>query len=148
MIFTQFCVLHLPIYLLKNHAKSKSKTVQTSPEWGRDLKLRIRCKFPNALQLNQFTNTDKNLEKNETHNTNSNDPQITKKRSIVQLQETGFDGAEGKSHLVFLNSGDLKSVLIGSFAGPESPSPWSHKMKVRAMESEFREEEIAEVDNE
>jgi hypothetical protein len=39
------------------------------------------------------------------------------------LQETGFGGAEGKSHLVFLNSWDLKSVLMGSLAGPESPSP-------------------------
>lgn len=56
-----------------------------------------------------------------------------------QLQVTGFEGAEGNFHMVFLNSGEVKRVLIGSLAGPESPNPWSHKIKLRAMGSGFGE---------
>lgn len=41
----------------------------------------------------------------------------------LQLHVTGFDGADGKDHLVFLNSGEVKRVLMGSLAGPESPNP-------------------------
>lgn len=52
---------------------------------------------------------------------------------------TGFEGAEGNFHMVFLNSGEVKRVLMGSLAGPESPNPWSHKTKLRAMESGFGE---------
>lgn len=48
---------------------------------------------------------------------------------------TGLLRAEGKDHLVSLNSGEVKRVLMGSLAGPESPKPWSHKMKLRAMGS-------------
>lgn len=48
---------------------------------------------------------------------------------------TGLEGAEGNDHLVFLNSGEVKRVLMGSLAGPESPSPWSHNTKLRAMGS-------------
>lgn len=41
----------------------------------------------------------------------------------LQLHVTGFDGADGKDQLVFLNSGEVKRVLRGSLAGPESPNP-------------------------
>lgn len=41
----------------------------------------------------------------------------------VQLQVTGFEGAEGKDQIAFLNSGEVKRVLMGSLAGPESPKP-------------------------
>lgn len=51
----------------------------------------------------------------------------------LQLQVTGLLGAEGKDHLVSLNSGEVKRVLMGSLAGPESPKPWSHNIKFRAM---------------
>lgn len=58
-----------------------------------------------------------------------------KRRKSVQLQVTGFEGAEGKDQMVFLNSGEVKNVFMGSLAGPESPKPWSHRTKLRAMES-------------
>lgn len=45
------------------------------------------------------------------------------------LQVTELLGAEGNDHLVFLNSGEVKRSLMGSLAGPESPNPWSHRMK-------------------
>jgi len=45
---------------------------------------------------------------------------------------TGLGGAEGKDHLVSLNSGEVKRVLMGSLAGPESPNPWSQRTKLRA----------------
>lgn len=51
----------------------------------------------------------------------------------LQLQVTGLEGAEGKDHLVALKRGEVKRVLMGSLAGPESPNPWSHRMKLRAM---------------
>lgn len=35
--------------------------------------------------------------------------------------------------MVSLNSGEVKRVLMGSLAGPESPKPWSHNIKFRAM---------------
>lgn len=50
----------------------------------------------------------------------------------LQLQETGVDGAVGKDHLVFRNSGEVKRDLMGSLAGPESPNPWSQRTKLRA----------------
>jgi len=61
----------------------------------------------------------------------------------LQLQETGAIGAEGKDHLVVRNSGEVKRVLMGSLAGPESPNPWSHSTKLRAaaMDCCFWEEE-------
>ena len=58
----------------------------------------------------------------------------------VQLQVTGLVGAVGKDQFVFLNSGEVKRVLMGSFAIPESPNPWSHKMKLRAIESGLLED--------
>lgn len=48
------------------------------------------------------------------------------------MQVTGAEGAEGKDHLVFLNSGEVNNVLMGSLAGPESPRPCSHRIKLRA----------------
>lgn len=36
-----------------------------------------------------------------------------------------------------LNSGEVKRVLMGSLAGPESPNPWSQRTKLRAMEVGF-----------
>lgn len=39
------------------------------------------------------------------------------------LQVTGWEGAEGKDQRVFLNSGEVNRVLMGSLAGPESPNP-------------------------
>lgn len=54
------------------------------------------------------------------------------KAQHLQLQETGWLGAEGKAHLVRLNAESEKKLLIGSFAGPESPSPWSQSTKLRA----------------
>lgn len=55
-----------------------------------------------------------------------------KRATHLQLHETGEWGAEGKSHFMVLNSGEAKRVLMGSLAGPESPSPWSQRMKLRA----------------
>lgn len=55
--------------------------------------------------------------------------------SNLQLQVTGLEGAEGKDHLVFVKTGEVKNVLIGSLAGPESPSPCSHNTKLRAIGS-------------
>jgi hypothetical protein len=52
---------------------------------------------------------------------------------------TGLEGAEGKDQTVFLNSGELKRVLMGSLAGPESPSPCSHRTKLRAIGSAFED---------
>lgn len=49
----------------------------------------------------------------------------------LQLQVTGWDGAEGKDQRVLANWDEVKSVLMGSLAGPESPRPCSHKMKLR-----------------
>lgn len=53
----------------------------------------------------------------------------------LRLQVTELLGAEGKDHLVFLNSGAVKRFLMGSLAGPESPNPWSHRIKLRAIGS-------------
>lgn len=50
----------------------------------------------------------------------------------LQLHVTGLEGAEGKDQEVRLNSGEVKKFLIGSLAGPESPNPWSQRMKLRA----------------
>lgn len=44
-----------------------------------------------------------------------------------------MEGAEGKDHLVSAKTAEVKNVLIGSLAGPESPLPWSHSMKLRAI---------------
>lgn len=41
----------------------------------------------------------------------------------LQLHVTGFDGADGKDQMVLLNSGEVKRVLMGWLAGPESPNP-------------------------
>lgn len=58
----------------------------------------------------------------------------------LQLQETGWDGAEGKDQWVLANWGEVKMDWMGSFAGPESPKPCSHKIKLRddAIDFEFR----------
>lgn len=60
---------------------------------------------------------------------------IERRWNSIQLQVTGAEGAEGKDHLASLNSGEVKRILMGSLAGPESPKPWSHRIKLRAIGS-------------
>ncbi|KAG0493346.1 hypothetical protein HPP92_004340 [Vanilla planifolia] len=54
-------------------------------------------------------------------------------RVVHTVASNGRIRRRGKDHLLFLNSGVVKKVRMGSLAGPESPSPCSQRMKLRVI---------------